>query len=116
LGSVGAVLVRLKPKAASLLFGSTLDEFTDVNIPLGNVFGTGKVSLLEEALAEAQGAVARAAALEDFLTGPMHDRAPDLLVRRAVLDLLRDPDVLVRQLASPTLTSARANCRAASRY
>jgi AraC-like DNA-binding protein len=103
LGALGVVHVRLKPEAASLLFGGALDGFADVNIPLSDVFGTGKVLLLEEALAEARGATARAAVIEDFLTEHMRNRTPDShppVVRRAVLDLLRDPRLSVRQLAS----------------
>ncbi|WP_342725149.1 AraC family transcriptional regulator [Bradyrhizobium sp. B097] len=107
LGSIGAALVRLRPEAASLLFGEALHEFTDVNIPLSDVFGTTRVSLLGEALAEARSAAARAEVLEDFLTGQMRDRAPDPLVRRAVLDLLGDPRVSVRQLASQLDISER---------
>jgi len=66
-GPIGAVNVHLRPQAASRLMGGCMEEFTDANIALSDIFGGLEVSLLEERIAEAETAAERVHCVQSFL-------------------------------------------------
>jgi AraC-like DNA-binding protein len=99
-GPIGAIVVHLKPEAASRVLGGGMHEFTDAYISIGDVLSTGDISLLEEMLAEASGPFERAARVQAFLVRHLSSKAPDPVVRQAVQLLRREPTVSVRRLTS----------------
>jgi hypothetical protein len=58
-GPIGAIIVHLKPESAAGLLGDQMRYFLDAQVSLGDVFGTGPVSLLQEQLCEARTSAAR---------------------------------------------------------
>jgi AraC-like DNA-binding protein len=106
-GSMGAVIVHLKPEAACRVMGGDMDEFTDANIGLSDLFSPTEVALLEEMLGEAADAVQRAERIQAFLLARMRGEAPDTLVERAVLQLCRYPNWSVPRLAATLDISER---------
>lgn len=99
-GPVGAVIVHLKPERAWSLTGCGLEEFTDANVGLGDLFGPTAMSRLEDMLGEAKDGFERARVIQRFLLSHIRRDDADLLVRRAVLSILHDPNWSVRSLAS----------------
>jgi AraC-like DNA-binding protein len=99
-GPVGAVIVRLKPEAAWSLTGCGLEEFTDANVGLGDLFSPTDMSRLEDMLGEAKDGFERARVVQRFLLSHIRGDDADLLVRHAVLSILHDPNCSVRSLAS----------------
>jgi AraC-like DNA-binding protein len=99
-GPVGAVIIHLKPDAAFRLADGQMDAFTDANVGLSDLCSPTEVSLLEEMLAESAGAAQRAQCVQDFLFRHLRNRATDAVVRQAVAELRRTPELTVRRLAS----------------
>ncbi|CCE09620.1 putative Transcriptional regulator, AraC family [Bradyrhizobium sp. STM 3843] len=99
-GPVGALIIHLKPEAASALTGYGLNEFTDANIGLRDLFGPIAVSRLEDMLGEARDGSERARLIQRFLFARIRRDATDLMVRHAVQTLLHHPNCTVRDLAS----------------
>jgi len=89
-GPAGAVLVRLRPEAASRVFNSSLAELADTNVTLADIFGQCEVGLLQEMLAEAKDNVERIARVEGFLLRHLRDR-PVSIIGHAASSLRRNP-------------------------
>jgi AraC-like DNA-binding protein len=87
--------------------GSRMNEFTDANIGLGDLFSPTQTALLEEVLAEAPDAAERAERIQAFLLQHLRHDIPDSVVHHAVHRLRRDPTLSVRQLASSLDISER---------
>jgi AraC-like DNA-binding protein len=99
-GPVGALIIHLKPEAAWALTGCGLEEFTDANVGLRDLFSPIAVSRLEDLLGEAKDGSERARLIQRFLFGRIRRNTADLMVRHAVLRLLHHPNCSVRDLAS----------------
>ncbi|WP_088343191.1 MULTISPECIES: AraC family transcriptional regulator [Rhodomicrobium] len=99
-GPIGALIVCLKPEAAACVMGAPVEDFMDRRIALGQVFGDGEVSLLEEMLAESGDRAGRLACVERFLLARTRRPASDPIVSRAVGLLRRAPSFPVQRLAS----------------
>jgi AraC-like DNA-binding protein len=106
-GPLGAVIVHLKPEAAWSLAGYGMDEFTDANVALCDLFGRPAISRLEDMLDEAKNGWERATVIQRFLLDHVHKDSADSLVRHAVSRILRDPNCAVRHLASSLDISER---------
>jgi len=106
-GPMGAVIVHLKPEAACRIMGGRMDEFTDANVGLSDLFSPTEVSLLEEMLGEAADAARRAERIQAFLLQRMRSDTPDTVVHHAVIQLCRNPNWSVPRLASTLDISER---------
>src|SRR6202050_1764690 len=98
-GPMGAVIVHLKPEAACRIMGGRMDEFTDANVGLSDLFSPTEVSLLEEMLGEAADAARRAERIQAFLLQRMRSDTPDTVVHHAVIQLCRNPNWSVPRLS-----------------
>jgi AraC-like DNA-binding protein len=98
-GPVGAIIVHLKPESAARLLGDQMRYFLDAQVSLGDVFGTGRVSLLHEQLCEARSSAERFAYMEQFLVANLQRRKLELPVHRAAAFLRQNPCLRVRDLA-----------------
>ena len=99
-GPIGATIVHLKPEAACRFMRGQMDEFTDANVGLSDLFSATEVALLEEMLAETTNAAERAKCVQDFLVCRLCSRAPDAVVHQAVVELRRTPNISVQRVAS----------------
>ena len=99
-GPIGAVIVHIKPEAAYRVMGGRMDEFTDANVGLSDLFGPTEALLLEEMLGEAEGAAERAKCVQAFLLRCLRTHIPDGVLRQAVVELCRTPNLSVQRLAS----------------
>jgi AraC-like DNA-binding protein len=99
-GPIGAVNVHLRPQAASRIMGGCMEEFTDANITLSDIFGGLEVSLLEERIAEAETAAERVHCVQSFLHEQIGENRCDVIVDRAVFLLRRDPSLSILRLAA----------------
>ena len=106
-GPIGAVIVHFKPEAAYRFMGGRMDEFTDANVGLSDLFGPTEASLLEEMLGEAAGAAERAKCVQTFLLRCLRTHIPDVVLRQAVVELCRSPNLPVQRLASRLEISER---------
>jgi AraC-like DNA-binding protein len=99
-GPIGAIIVHLKPEAASFLTGCGLKEFTDANVGLRDLFSPSATSRIEDMLSSAKNGLERSQIVQHFLLGRIRRDLVDALVRHAVLELLHDPSCSQRSLAS----------------
>jgi AraC-like DNA-binding protein len=106
-GPFGVVLARLRPEAASRLFGSSLQELTDSSIEMRDLFGAGAVSILEEQLAEARSSLERVKRVEAFLVPRLRENQLAPAMRRAVQMLRHNPRLHGRELAAQLDISER---------
>jgi AraC-like DNA-binding protein len=106
-GPIGAIIVHLRPEAACRFMRGQMDEFTDANVGLSDLFSTTEVSLLEEMLGEATSADERAKCIQDFLVCRLCFRTPDAVVHQAVVELRRTPNLPVQRVASRLEISER---------
>lgn len=106
-GAVGTLGVNLRPEAAARLLGDRLQCFLDTAVGLDDIFGAGKVSLLEEMLAEAATSAERFACVEGFLAANLRAPHTDPIECRAAAMLRRRPQLRVRHLAPQLGVSER---------
>ena len=106
-GSLGFICVRLKPEAAAALLGERLEDFLDAQIGLDDLFGSSRVSLLVEMLAEARTSAERFARVERFLTANLRERGVNPVACRAAALLRQSPHLRVRPLAARLDVSER---------
>jgi AraC-like DNA-binding protein len=106
-GPLGMIAVRLRPEAAACLLGERLQSFLDNRIRLDDLFGTSRVTLLVEMLAEARTNVERFACMEGFLAASLGERRFELVACRAAALLRQNPHGRVRHLAARLDVSER---------
>lgn len=94
-GSVGGVMVRLRPELAARIRGICVREFYDRAFSLTDVFARSEISLLNETLLEAPNASARVNAVQAFFLSRLNDREPDTLVRYAATALRRNTTIAI---------------------
>jgi AraC-like DNA-binding protein len=99
-GPIGAVVVRLKPEAASRVIGVSLRELTNAAVQMRDLFGAGPVSLLEEQLAEAENSLERVHRVEEFLEPRLRAQDLSAAMRFAAQALRADPTLSTRLLAA----------------
>jgi AraC-like DNA-binding protein len=98
--------VRLRPEAATALLGERMRYFLDTPIGLDDLFGTSRVSLLDEVLAEARTSAERFACIKRFLVANLRERVKSVACRAAAL-LRQNPHLRVRHLAARLDVSER---------
>jgi len=106
-GSVGAIIVHLRPEAAIRFTGGQMDALTDANVGLSDLFGSNEATLLEEMLGEATGAARRAQHVQEFVRRHLSRHRSDPVVQQAILLLRRTPNKSVRQMAAQLDISER---------
>ena len=106
-GPLGLIAVRLKPEAAARLLGERMQYFLDARIDLDDLFGTSRVSLLDEVLAEARTSTERFACIERFLAANLRERRVKQVACRAAALLRQKPHLRVRHLAARLDVSER---------
>jgi len=74
-GPLGLICVRLRPDGAAWLLGDRMQDFLDARISLDDLFGSSRVSLLVEMLAEARTSAGRFACMERFLAANLRNAA-----------------------------------------
>jgi hypothetical protein len=99
-GPLGTIAVRLRPEAAACLRGERMQYFLDARIGLDGLFGTSRVSLLGEMLAEARTSAERFACTERFLAANRRERRAKPVACRAAAHLRQNPYLRVRHLAA----------------
>lgn len=105
-GSLGVIIVCLKPDAASRIVEAPLGQFAKETIHLGNVFRRGDVLMCSELLAEARDSAERIATVEAFLLRLIRPRR-DGVAYLAASHLRDDPRLTLHQLASMLDVSVR---------
>jgi AraC-like DNA-binding protein len=111
-GSSGCVVVRLKPEAATRVIDSSISDFTNANIALEDVFGSGEMVSLQDRLKETRSSSKRIACVEAFLLRHLrHDRS-NAIASYAASYLRRDPAQPVHILAERLQVSRRHLSRA----
>lgn len=106
-GPVGAIIVRLKPEACTVLFAEPLECFSDTKIDLGDVFDAHEVRCLEEVVSEAPTRFGRVAAVGQFLCDHICPREPNPMISRAAACLRSNPSTRVHRLAADLDVSER---------
>jgi len=106
-GPVGMIHLRLRPEAAASLLGERMHCFFNARIGLDGLFGTNRVSLLEEMLAEARTSAERFACMERFLAANLRERRVDPLACRAAALLRQSPHLRIQHLAARLDVSER---------
>jgi len=106
-GPLGKIGVRLRPEAAASLLGERMQDFLDTRIGLDDLFGSSRVSLLEEMLAEARTSAERFACVESFLAANLRERRVNPVACRAAALLRQRPHLRVRHLAARLDVSER---------
>ena len=106
-GALGIICVRLRPEAAACLLGERMQYFIDTRIGLDALFGTSRVSLLVEELAEARTSAARFACIERFLAANLRERRVNPVACRGAALLRQSPYLRVRHLAAQLDVSER---------
>jgi AraC-like DNA-binding protein len=99
-GPVRAIIVRLKPEAAPLIFASALHELRDSQVELRDFFSNNQVASLIERLAAAGCTRERALLVEAFLLARIQARGFDPRMQQAALGLRRNFHLPVHQLAA----------------
>ena len=105
-GPLGLICVRLRPEGAAWLLGD-LQDFLDARISLDDLFGTRRVSLLVEMLAEARTSAGRFVCMERFLAANLRERRVTPVACRAAALLRQGPHLRVRHLAARLDVSER---------
>jgi AraC-like DNA-binding protein len=106
-GPLGAIIVRFKPEASTILFAEPLRCFSDTKVDLGDVFDGHEVRLLEETVSEAPTSFDRVTAVAQFLCTHMSQREPDPMICRAAARLRSNPSTRVHRLATDLHVSER---------
>jgi AraC-like DNA-binding protein len=106
-GPLGFVDVRLRPEAAACLLGERMRHFLDARIGLDDLFGTSRVSLLEEMLAEARTSAERFACVGRFLAANLREGHVKPMACRAAALLRQCPHLRIRHLAARLDVSER---------
>jgi len=106
-GPLGIIVVRLRPEAAACLLGERIKHFLDARIGLDDLFGTRRVSLLGEELAEEGTSVERFACIERFLAANLRERRIKPVACQAAALLRQNPHWRVRHLAARLDVSER---------
>jgi len=106
-GPLGALIVSLKPEAATRLIGDRMQDFVNEKIDLSHLFKAGELSLLEEMLMEAPDSATRFARIENFLLRNLRECRPDQIVCRAAQYLRRNPSLPIKRLAERLGVSER---------
>jgi len=106
-GPLGIVSVRLRPEAAASLLGERMAYFLDARIRLEDLFGSSRVLLLVEMLAEARTSAERFARVEGFLAENLRERPGNSVACQAAALLRRKPHLRVRHLAAQLDVSER---------
>ena len=105
-GPTGSMVVRLRPGAASRVFGVEMEAFTDANVELADLFGDTARDQLESELREAPDKAARLAAIVSFLL-PRVRRATDAVVDESIRRLRRNPAQPIARLSAALGISER---------
>jgi AraC-like DNA-binding protein len=98
--ALGMIGVRLRPEAAARLLGEHMQCFLDARIGLDDLFGTSRVSLLVEMLAEARTSAERFACMERFLAANLRERLVEPVACRTAALLRQNPHLRIRHLAA----------------
>jgi AraC-like DNA-binding protein len=98
-GPLGVVLVRLKADVADRVLGVRPAELLDASVDLASIFGASATALIEEQLAEADGAAARLACMRDFLRERTGPGRLDPVVAEAMRTIGRNPAISIDRLA-----------------
>jgi len=106
-GPLGLLAVRLRPEAAASLLGEHMQYFIDARIGLDDLFGTRRVSLLSEMLAEARTSAERFACVESFLAANLRERLVNPVACRAAALLRQSPHLRIQHLAAGLDVSER---------
>lgn len=106
-GPFGVIVVCLKPESAIRILGAPPEEFADDKIDLRCVFGSNKVSLLEERLAQATCSAERIAHVEAFLIAHLRCEKPQSAAHGAATYLRQQPALSMSWLASKLDISRR---------
>jgi len=106
-GPVGIIGICLRPEAAASLLGERMQYFLDARVDLDDVFGTSRVSLLVEMLAEARTSAERFACVERFLAANLRERGVNPMACRAAALLRQRPHLRIRHLAARLDVSER---------
>jgi AraC-like DNA-binding protein len=106
-GPLGTICVHLRPEAAAGLLGERLRCFLDAAIGLDDLFGAGRVSLLEEMLSEARTSAERFVCVETFLAANLRARRVEPVACRAAALLRLNPNLRVHSLAAQLDISER---------
>ena len=106
-GPVGVIGVRLRPETAASLLGEHMQCFLDARVGLDDLFGTSRVSLLEEMLAEARTSAERFACMERFLAANIRERRVKPVACRAAALLRQSPHLRIQHLAARLDVSER---------
>ena len=106
-GPVGVIGIRLRPETAASLLGERMQYFLDARIGLDDLFGTRRVSLLVEMLAEARTSAERFACVETFLAANLRERRGNPVACRAAGLLRQSPQLRIGSLAARLDVSER---------
>ena len=110
-GAFGAVIVCLRPDAASRIVEAPLGDFANANIDLGGLFGAREVAMCDEMLAGTGTSEERVSGIHSFLLRRLRPHT-DSLSSQAVLHLRRDPTMQMHALAEKLDVSSRHLSRA----
>lgn len=99
-GALGVIVVRLRAETAASLLGERMLDVLDAQIGLDELFPAGRLSSLEEALAQARTSAERFAIVEKFFRFNLRKRPADPVISRAAAFLRRNPQLRIRQLAA----------------
>jgi AraC-like DNA-binding protein len=106
-GALGTISVRLRAEAAASLLGERMQDFLDAQVGLDDLFHAGRVSRLEEILADARTSAERFASVEKFILANLRARQAEPVTSRAAVLLRRNPRLRVSQLAARLDVSER---------
>lgn len=109
-GALGAIIVCLRPDAASRIVEAPLREFTNAHLHLGDLFGAWEVTMCDELLAAAQTSAERIAGIQSFLLRRLRPHI-DSLANRAAKHLRQDPTMQMQCLAEKLGSNPRQLCR-----
>ena len=98
--ALGVIVVRLRAETAVSLLGERMLDVLDAQIGLDELFPAGRLSHLEEALAQARTSAERFAIVEKFFQVNLRTRPAEPAISRAAALLRSHPQLRVRQLAA----------------
>jgi hypothetical protein len=98
---------KLRPEAAASVLGEHMQCFLDTRIGLDDLFGTSRIALLVEMLAEARTSAGRFACMERFLAASLREHRVKPVASRAAALLRQNPHWRVRHLAAGLDVSER---------
>jgi AraC-like DNA-binding protein len=106
IGPLGMIVVCLRAAAAARIVHAPPGQFADAGVYLGDVFGTGDVSVCDGLLASARSSGERLSVVESFLLRRLRPSAETMAGRVAAL-LKHNPGLQVQKLASDMGVSTR---------